>query len=155
MGAVLFYHLTRDSVAHTLATLLPKALEAGMRVELRGREAQALDRLDQQLWLRPEEGFLPHGIAGGEHDARQPILLTLSEQAGAQTNCVMAIDGAELRAEEVDQLARACILFDGGDSAAVEQARAQWRRLTAAGCAAQYWSQESGRWEKKAESGSA
>ncbi|MCW8843703.1 MAG: DNA polymerase III subunit chi, partial [Rhodobacteraceae bacterium] len=29
--------------------------------------------------------------------------------------------------------------------------RGQWKSLTDAGCAAQYWSEESGRWEKKAE----
>ena len=32
-------------------------------------------------------------------------------------------------------------------------ARGQWKALTGAGCAAEYWSEESGRWEKKAESG--
>ena len=32
-----------------------------------------------------------------------------------------------------------------------EHARVQWKTLTDAGCSAQYWSEESGRWEKKAE----
>ena len=36
---------------------------------------------------------------------------------------------------------------------ALDAARGQWRALTGAGCKAQYWSEESGRWEKKAESG--
>ena len=35
---------------------------------------------------------------------------------------------------------------------AVEAARDQWRAVTGAGCKAQYWSQESGTWEMKAES---
>jgi DNA polymerase-3 subunit chi len=51
----------------------------------------------------------------------------------------------------VKALERVCILFDGNDGRAVEGARAQWRALTGAGCAAQYWSEASGRWEKKAE----
>jgi DNA polymerase-3 subunit chi len=34
----------------------------------------------------------------------------------------------------------------------VQAARVQWKALTGAGCAAQYWSEESGNWEKKAES---
>lgn len=151
MGAALFYHLTRDDVATTLGVLLPKALAAGMRVEVRGTDGEALDRLDQQLWLGPQEGFLPHGLAGGPHDALQPVLLTLSDAAAEQTACVMSVDGAPVAPEEATRLERCCILFDGGDEAAVTHARGQWRVLAEAGCAAQYWSQESGRWEKKAE----
>jgi DNA polymerase-3 subunit chi len=48
-------------------------------------------------------------------------------------------------------MARVCILFDGNDDAALDTARGQWKALTRAGCSAQYWSEESGRWEKKAE----
>jgi DNA polymerase-3 subunit chi len=63
----------------------------------------------------------------------------------------MAVDGAEVSPEEVQTLERVCILFDGNDEAATEAARGQWRALTGAGCAAQYWSEASGKWEKKAE----
>jgi len=42
-------------------------------------------------------------------------------------------------------------LFDGTDPDAVTAARGQWKALTTAGCAAKYGSEESGRWEKKAE----
>ena len=63
----------------------------------------------------------------------------------------MAIDGAEVAPEEVETLQRVCILFDGTDPEAVNQARSQWKTLTDAGCSAQYWSEEGGRWEKKAE----
>jgi len=60
---------------------------------------------------------------------------------------------AGIAPEEISGLERAWILFDGHDDAAVQTARAQWKTLAEAGCAAQYWSEESGRWEKKAESG--
>ena len=66
---------------------------------------------------------------------------------------VRAPSPAEVAPEEVTRLDRVCILFDGNDPDAVQTARGQWKALTAAGCAAQYWSEESGRWEKKAESG--
>ena len=56
-------------------------------------------------------------------------------------------------AEEVEALERVCILFDGADQVALERARNQWRDLTKAGVAAQYWAEEGGRWVKKAESG--
>ena len=40
---------------------------------------------------------------------------------------------------------------DDGGAKAVQTARVQWKTLTDAGCAAKYWSEESGRWEMKAE----
>ncbi len=151
MGEVYFYHLTRAPLEATLPTLLARARGAGWRVMVRGTEKARLDWLDQKLWL--DEGFLPHGLAGGEFDADQPILLTTDAAAVNGASCLMAIDGAEVSPEEVPALERTCILFDGNDGDALTAARAQWKHLTGAGCAAQYWSQESGRWEKKAESG--
>jgi DNA polymerase-3 subunit chi len=151
MGAVYFYHLTRQPLEATLPMLLEKSLGAGWRVAVRGRDAARLVWLDERLWLGPEDGFLPHGIAGGPHDADQPVLLTTQSACPNGAVCVMAIDGAEVRAEEVQTLERVCILFDGNDDAAVQVARGQWKALTGAGCAAQYWSEASGRWEKKAE----
>ncbi|PTQ75240.1 DNA polymerase III subunit chi [Celeribacter persicus] len=149
MGAVYFYHLTRAPLAETLATLSEKSLSAGWRVEVRGRSDEMLRALDQALWLR--EGFLPHGMAGGPHDADQPVLLTTGA-GGNSPACVMSVGGADLSAGEIAALDRACILFDGHDAEAVQHARVQWKTLTDAGTEAQYWSEESGRWEKKAES---
>lgn len=150
MGAVYFYHLTESSLEATLPMLLGKALAAGWRVEVRGTTPALIDRLDQQLW-GGEESFLPHGIAGGPHDGLQPVLLTAGQAATNDAACLMAVDGAEISAEEVAALERCCILFDGHDGAAVDAARGQWRSLTSAGCRAQYWSQETGRWAMQAE----
>ena len=63
----------------------------------------------------------------------------------------MSVAGADVTAVEVAALERVCILFDGHDGAALDQARGQWKALTDAGCSAQYWAQEGGRWTKKAE----
>ncbi|MEM9239830.1 MAG: DNA polymerase III subunit chi [Pseudomonadota bacterium] len=151
MGAAYFYHLTQRPLEATLPTLLEKARGAGWRIAVRGVDAARMDWLDQKLWLGPEEGFLPHGLAGGDHDAHQPILLTTSAQAANNPNCVMTVDGAEITAAEVTSLDRVCVLFNGNDEAELQTARAQWKSLTDAGCSAQYWSEESGRWDKKAE----
>nr|WP_321510001.1 DNA polymerase III subunit chi [uncultured Celeribacter sp.] len=149
MGAAFFYHLTRHPLEVTLATLAEKSLANGWRVEVRGRSEQMLKMLDAALWSR--EGFLPHGLAGGPHDGDQPILLSLAPGSNDPA-CVMSVGGAEVTPEEIARLDRVCILFDGHDPEAVQQARGQWKSLTNAGAAAQYWSEESGRWEKKAES---
>lgn len=150
MGAAYFYHLTEKPLEATLPVLLGKALQAGWRVEVRGTDNASLERLDTHLWLG--DGFLPHGMAGGDHDAEQPVLLTTG-QGGNGAQCVMSVDGANVTSDEVGALERVCILFNAADPAAVETARGQWRSLTEAGTAAQYWAEESGRWVKKAESG--
>jgi DNA polymerase-3 subunit chi len=69
----------------TLRALLEKSLAAGWRVAVRGRTDEMLDRLDAQLWLGPEDGFLPHGRAGGPHDALQPVLLTTEAGRGERS----------------------------------------------------------------------
>ncbi|MGI3167669.1 DNA polymerase III subunit chi [Pseudooceanicola sp. C21-150M6] len=151
MGEAYFYHLTRTPLEVTLPMLLGRALQAGWRVAVRGEDPGRLDWLDQKLWLGREEEFLPHGVAGGEHDALQPVLLTPGPLANDPT-CLMTIDGAALTSEEVQKMERACVLFDGTDPEAIQTARIQWKSLTDSGCAAKYWSEESGRWEMKAES---
>lgn len=150
MGAAYFYHLTRRPLEDTLTMLLGKAAQAGWRVAVRGTDAGRLGWLDEKLWLGTDDGFLPHGVVGGAHDADQPVLLTTGPAANNAT-CVMAIDGAEVTADEVAALDRVCVLFDGNDPAALDVARAQWKVLRDAGASAQYWSEDSGRWEKKAE----
>ncbi|MEQ9258932.1 MAG: DNA polymerase III subunit chi [Roseovarius sp.] len=152
MGAAFFYHLTRRPLEATLPMLLGKARQAGWRVAVRGTDPARMDWLDQKLWLGPEESFLPHGLATAPHAERQPILLTTEADCPNDPACLMSVDGAQVRAEEVARLERVCILFDGNDEAALNVARGQWKTLTGAGASAQYWSEESGRWEKKAES---
>lgn len=149
MGEAYFYHLTRQPLEVTLRVLLEKCLAQPWRVAVRGRTEETLDRLDRQLWLG--EGFLPHGQAGGTHDADQPVLLTTGA-AGNAADCLVSVEGADVTVEEVATHARVMILFDGHDPGAVEAARAQWRTLTGAGAPAKYWSEETGRWKMKAES---
>ncbi len=131
--------------------LLGKAVAAEMRVVVRGTDLGRLGWLDEKLWLGEDDGFLPHGLAGGAHDADQPVLLTAAQEVVNGARCLMSIDGAPVEAEEVAAMERVCVLFDGNDPAALEHARGQWKSLKDAGAAAQYWSEESGRWEKKAE----
>lgn len=152
MGAVYFYHLTDSPLEATLPMLVSKAREAGWRVLVRGPDPTLLARLDDALWQGPVEGFVPHGLAGGPHDADQPVLLG-TEVAANGFACVMSVGGAAVTADEVGASERSCILFDGHDGAALDHARGQWKALTGAGVAAQYWAQDGGRWIKKAEAG--
>ena len=151
MGAAYFYHLTDSPLEVTLPMLLGKARKAGWHVVVRGRDDKLLDWLDEKLWQGPEEAFMPHGRAGTGFDADQPILLTKSTDIPNGAACLMSVAGAEIGAEEVGALERSCVIFDGNDPEAVNHARGQWKALADAGCSLQYWAQEMGRWQKKAE----
>ena len=150
MSVAMFYHMTRSTALATMQSILPRALSAGWKVMLRGTDAAALDALDLALWDGAEDGFLPHGLQGGPHDADQPILLGQGGIGNGAQGLVL-IDGAETDPAEAAALERVWVLFDAADPTALASARALWTRLTGAGIAAQYWSEDSGRWEKKLE----
>ncbi len=152
MGTVMFYQLLRSAPEDTLAINAPRALVQGWRVMIRGTDMGALQRLDEKLWLvGGDESFLPHGMAGGAHDADQPVLLGQGDPVNG-AKVLALVDGAEVRDAEIAGMERVWVLFDGNDDARLQAARAQWKTVTGAGHAAQYWSEESGKWKKKAES---
>ena len=144
MGNALFYHLTRSNAETLLPQLIGKALGAGWRVELRGPDRARLDALDQALWMG--DGFLPHGLAGGAHDARQPVLLADVPDAANGARYIAMADGRWL--EEALTFERAFLLFD---NASIDDARGVWRTLGShAGLERNFWRQEDGRWIKAA-----
>ena len=146
----MFYHLTRRPMEATLTMLLTRARQAGWRILVRGTSTERMNWLDETLWTADESGFLPHGMAGGPHDALQPVLLTAKSDPVTGCECVMSVDGADISAGEVAALERVCFLFDGNDAQSLETARTQWKKLKDAGATAEYWSEESGTWEMKA-----
>ncbi len=152
MGTVMFYQLVRSGPADMLAVNLPRAAAQGWPVMIRGTDPTGLQRLDAQLWqVGGPESFLPHGLEGGPQDADQPVLLG----QGAVVNgakVLALIDGAGAEDAEIAAMERVWVLFDGNDPARLQAARVQWKTLTGAGHPAQFWSEESGRWEKKADS---
>ncbi len=145
----LFYHLTRSTEAELLGQILPRALGQGWRVFIRGTDPAALARLDDRLWADPPDGFLPHGLAGGARDARQPVLIGTGTPANGAVAMVL-LDGATATADEARPLARLWVVFDGQDEAAIAGARALWKDLAAGGLALEYWSEAGGRWERTA-----
>jgi DNA polymerase-3 subunit chi len=154
MTAARFYQLMRLAPPGVVANLAGRALAEGWRVALRVPDASRAEWWDAALWLGPEDGFLPHGLAGGPHDADQPLLILAGAAAPAnRARYLLSVEGAAVDPGEAAAFARVSILFDGGDAAAVETARGQWRRLTAAGIPAQYWAEDGGRWVKRAETG--
>ena len=99
MGKAMFYHLTRRPLEAALPQILEASLSRGWNVALRGTERARLARLDEKLWQGGEESFLPHGLSGGAHDARQPVLLTEGREMPNGAACIVSVDGAEVSAE--------------------------------------------------------
>lgn len=150
MGKAMFYHLTQSSNEAAIRLILGRAVAQGWSIMIRGTDDQALDQLDGRLWSEPDDSFLPHGRQGGIHDAVQPVLLGTGAIAN-QARGLMLIDGAEASLDEARTLERVWMLFPAADAGLMDHARAQWKRLTDAGIDAEYWSEESGRWEMKRE----
>ncbi len=152
MSEVFFYHLTRTPLEQTLPDILQKCRARDWRVLVRGTDTKRLVWLDEKLWGGTPEGFLPHGFMTGANDLHQPILLTESDRNANNADVLMLVDGAKTTAAEVATFERTCLMFNGNNPDALNAARADWKVLTTAGVAAQYWSQETGRWEQKAKS---
>ena len=145
-----FYQLSRDAAEVAEAQIAAKALPAGQRMLVVAADEALLGRLSTALWSRVKDSFLPNGMAGGEHDARQPILLaTRLDGAGAANGAgvVAFADGVWREMPEGGGgFARALLFFDEGG---VVPARALWKVLgERADVSRAFWKQEDGRWVK-------
>jgi DNA polymerase-3 subunit chi len=141
-----FYQLAGTPVEQVIATLAEKVLETDSRLLIVAGDEAQLARLDRLLWDQAASSFLPHAVAGGADDARQPILLSTSPDAPNQARNMLIADG--LWREAALTYDRSFYLFD---SATLEGARLAWKLLAGReGVERRYWAREGGRWVKKA-----
>lgn len=138
-----FYQLSQTPVEGALPQLAVKMQEAGARVLVVSADEAQLARISAALWAQ-KDSFLAHGIAGGPHQDRQPILLTDVLEAPNQANFLAIADG-QWR-DGADRFERVFLLFDGST---IDDARATWRSLDGReGLERHYWRQEDARWVK-------
>ncbi|MFD3265833.1 DNA polymerase III subunit chi [Phenylobacterium ferrooxidans] len=145
---VWFYHLERTSLDQALPELLEKTLARGWKAIVRATGPQRVEHLDGWLWAYRDESFLPHAPADEPGAARQPILLTTSDENLNAADALFLVDGAE--PGELGDYTRCVVLFDGGDEEALATARRQWKSVKAKGLPASYWKQQARGWEKQA-----
>jgi len=141
-----FYQLSETPPEQVIATLAEKVLEGDGRLLIVAEDEAQLARLDRILWDQGSASFLPHGVAGGADDARQPILLSSSPDAPNQARNMLIADG---------QWREAALTYDRSfylfDSDTLEGARLAWKLLAGReGVERRYWAREGGRWVKKA-----
>lgn len=149
MAEVWFYHLEREPVEDVLPGLLARGLQRGLRLAVQSPSQEKLKALSERLWGLEDVAFLAHGDAATPMPGLQPIYL--SENGGNPNNAAYRffVDGAD--PEDLSHLTRASIMFDGNDDAALDKARALWKRCKSEGHAISYWKQdEQGRWKDQA-----
>ena len=148
MTEVLFYHLEHQPLERVLPSLVERTLERGWRAVIQAGSEERVEALDMLLWTWRDDSFLPHGTRKDGNAALQPVYLTTGDENPNGATVRFLVDGAV--AADPAGYERLVYLFDGHDSQAVEQARTEWQRTKAAGCAVTYWQQsENGRWGKK------
>ena len=141
-----FYQLGQTPLEQVVASLAEKLLAQDARLLIVAGDETVLARLDRMLWDQGATSFLPHGLAGGIDDARQPILLSTSPDAPNLARNMLIADG-EWR-EAALSYDRAFYLFDTN---ALEGARLAWKLLAGReGVERRYWAQVDGRWKQQA-----
>jgi len=145
---VRFHHLERRRVDQALPRLLERALEEGRRVIVRASSDEMVAALNERLWTYDDASFLPHGAAGDGDPMTQPIFLTSEVENPNAATMLVRLSGAET-GEGDDAFDLVVLLFEGGDEAALAQARGEWRRLKDQGRAISYWREaDEGGWER-------
>ena len=137
-----FYQLSRDPVEAVLPQIARNTLKAGERLLVVSADADQLGRISGGLWGRIADSFLAHGFAGGEHDARQPILLSEAMQPDNGARFVAIADGVWRDREP--EFERTFYIF--GDDR-LEHARDCWRMLgKRGGIERRFWKQQGNKW---------
>jgi DNA polymerase-3 subunit chi len=137
-----FYQLSQDPAPAAAAMLARKSREAEMRVLIVAADPAQREAISRALWEAAPEAFLAHGMAGGPHDERQPILLAEAVINRNGAEYLLLADG-QWR-DPGAGFERVMLLFDEQTR---DGARAAWRDLGhAEGVERRYWRQDGGRW---------
>jgi DNA polymerase-3 subunit chi len=140
-----FYQLGSAPPEAVIASIAEKLLAQEARLLIVAEDEGLLTRLDRMLWDQQPTSFLPHALAGGADDARQPILLSTSPDAPNLARNLLIADG-QWR-DSALTYDRAFYLFD---AATLEGARLAWKLLAGRdGVERRYWAQDGGRWKQK------
>ena len=138
-----FYLVSRSSVPEAVALLAGKTVAAGRKLLIVSAGEAARQDLSKSLWEANPEGFLANGLAGGKHDARQPVLLSEHVEPANGAQFLLLADGVWRDPGEAFE--RVMLVFD---NTTIDGARTCWRQLGEdAAIERHFWKQdESGRW---------
>jgi len=151
MTETLFYHLERRSLEDILPGLVEKSLSRGWRAAIKTDSSERSDALDSLLWTYDDQSFLAHAQLGDGEAAEQPVLITVEDGNPNSAQIVFFVGGAMPPDwEQLSDLARVVLLFDGRDEAALASARSAWKDAKGAGHDVTYWKETpNGKFEKQ------
>ena len=148
MSEVYFYHLTQTRFEVALPKILERALSADWTVELRiGMDAD-VEFISDAIWKGPDDSFLPHCLEDNVKLHDYPIVLSKSPLSEVR-DCLIVVNQAELKENEVEKFKRVCLLFDSKNEIELTNARETWKNLSDAGLKTSYWAEDNGKWAKK------
>ena len=137
-----FYLLSDTGAPATIALLAAKVRQADERLLVVADDLDLLEKVGETLWETSPEAFLANGIAGDEHDAAQPILLSNEVDPVNGARFLLIADGAWR--EPGDAFQRVLFLFDQDTIAG---ARQTWKALEyREGFERKFWKRQGGRW---------
>lgn len=137
-----FYLLSQDPAPAAIALLAGKVRQSGEKLLVVADDLDLLETASKTLWDAAPEAFLANGIAGDEHDARQPILLSNEVDPVNGASFLLIADG-EWR-EPGDGFKRVLYLFD---QTTIAGARLTWKAMQdREGMDCKFWKQQEGRW---------
>lgn len=137
-----FYQLSRDPAEAVLPLIARNTLKAGERLLVVSAREDQLGVISRELWGRAADSFLAHGFSGGDHDARQPILLSDAMAPGNGAKYVAIADGVWRDAEA--GFDRTFYIFD---DETLQPARECWVMLgKRGGIDRRFWKQQGGKW---------
>lgn len=148
MSEVFFYHLTKTTLEIALPKILERALSEKWSIEIRTSANTNLDEISNAIWRGPEESFLPHCLEDHEDLQDYPIVLCKSPLKDWR-DCLIVVDQADLKENEVKNYKRICLIFDAKIEAELSKARKSWKKLSEEGINTAYWAEDKGRWVKK------
>jgi len=142
-----FYHLTTSPLERVLPRIAERILAEGGRLLVVEGDPARRAALDKTLWSYAPDSFLPHGLAGGDHDPQQLVLIA-PDMATTNEARNVAISDGKWRDGALG-FDRAFHFFDEDR---IADARAAWKGLAARdGIERRYWKQsDTGRWEQAA-----
>lgn len=141
-----FYQLAGTPAEPVIASIAEKVLSADGRLLIIAEDEAYLARLDRMLWDQDPTSFIPHGLAGGADDARQPVLLSTNPDAPNLARNLLIADG--LWRDSALGYERSFHLFDARTR---DAARLAWKLLAGReGVERRYWAQVDGRWKQQA-----
>jgi len=137
-----FYQLSRDPAEGVLPLIARNSLKAGEWLLVVSADNDQLGRIGEALWGRAGDSFLANGLAGGPHDARQPVLLSDSVAAANGARYLAIADGVWREGEPAFE--RTFFIFG---EAELQPARDCWRMLGQRdGVERRFWKQDGGKW---------